>query len=265
MKIRNIISFCILTLIAIAIISPLIWLTLISLKTRVDALSIPPNWLFNPTFENYKSIFQGDSIRTILNSFIIAFFSSLIVISLAIPAGYSFSRLTLKKLKNSFFFLMTMRMIPPAVIIIPLFLVFSRLSIIDNYLGITLIHIAINLPIAIWLLSIIFDRTPVSIDESAMIDGANYFQLLMHHIIPVNMLAILIIFIFCFVLSWNEFFLGMMLTSYGTRPLTVELSSLLTPHGTNWGKLSALTIISFIPILTLIVLTYFFTTNKNNE
>jgi multiple sugar transport system permease protein len=265
MKIRKIISYIILFLIVFTIISPLIWLILISLKTRVDALTMPPNWLFNPTFVNYNSIFQGDSIKTILNSFIIAFFSSLIVILLAIPAGYTFSRLTLNRLKNSFFFFMTMRMIPPAVIIIPLFLVFSKLSLIDNYLGILLIHLAINLPIAIWLLTIIFDRTPTSVDESAMIDGANYFQILLNHIIPINKLAILIIFMLCFVLSWNEFFLGMILTSYETRPLTIELSSLLTPHGTNWGKLSALTIISFIPVLTLIVLTYYFTTNKNNE
>ena len=256
MKTNKTIAFILLLIIGLSIILPFVWVFLISLKTRVDALAMPPNWIFKPTIANYRLIFEGDSVRSIFNSFIIATSSSFIIICLSIPAAYTFSRISLRKLKNSFFFFMTMRMVPAAVISLPIFFIFSKIRLIDNYIGIILMNVAINMPVAIWLLKILFDRTPKSIDEAAIIDGTNFKQLLLRHIIPIHKKEISVILILSFIMSWSEFFLGMILTGFDKRPLTVEISSFITPHGTNWGQLSALTVISFIPITLLLAFLY---------
>lgn len=242
-----------LTMAVLIIILPLLWILMISFKTRVDALSMPPNWIFTPTLDNYKNILSAGGMKPFLNSLTISAISSVVVIIFSVPAAYTFSRITLSKLRGSFFFVMTMRMVPPVVIIIPIFLAFTHIGLINSYFGVILIHVAVNIPIAIWLLKIIFDRTSSSIDESASIDGAGFVQILSHHIIPIHKLQILIVTFVSFILSWNEFFLGMTLTAFDKRPLTVAISSYMTPHGTNWGYLSATVMIALLPILLVMI------------
>ena len=241
-----------LALIGMLILIPIAIVLLSSFKSRLDILAIPPTYWFEPTFQNYGSILGGEASQPLWNSLVIASISSIVAISLSIPAGYTFSRISKRYLESYFIGVMTVRMVPAVVIILPLYFIFSFLHILDSYIGIIVINTAINIPVATWLSKMIFDETPTAIDEAASIDGARTFQVLKDHLIPINFYQLAMVFVVCFVLAWNEFFLGMVLTSHQKRPLTVEASSLLTPHGTNWGELSAIMAVCLIPILLLI-------------
>lgn len=139
--------------IAAIILLPVLWGLLISLKTRADALSIPPHWIFTPTLSNYKAaLIDGPYAQTILNSLVIAGTSSALAMTLGVPAAYAFSRSRFKWNTAVFLGIMTIRMAPATVIALPLFLIFVNLGLIDTYIAIILVHCGVNLALVVWIM-----------------------------------------------------------------------------------------------------------------
>jgi multiple sugar transport system permease protein len=238
--------FCVMMVFVLA--GPIAWGISISLKSRVVALDMPPAWFFTPTLSNYKAAFLEDHYgKTLFNSLIIAISSSVIAMSLAIPAAYTFSRTRFRGHTSLFIGIMTVRMAPATVIAIPLFLIFAELKMIDTYFGIALVHAAVTVPLAVWLLKGFFDEIPTQIDDVALLDGDNRWTILSRQILPVCIPGLFITTFFCFINSWNEFFLALMLTGYDTRPFTVALPALITPHGTFWGQVTAISTVGLLP------------------
>ncbi len=227
---------------------PILWGTLLSFKTRVDALSSPPKWFFMPTLSNYHKVFLEEAYgRTIINSIFIASASSAIAMALAVPAAYVYSRSVFQGKEATFLGILSIRMAPATVIALPLFLIFTKLDFIDSYLAIILVHSAINISLAVWVLKGFFDEIPMAIDEAALLDGDSRFTALGRHVLPLSLPGIFVTAIFCFVNSWNEFFLALILTGYDTRPFTVAVPALVTPHGTYWGQVAAIATVGLIP------------------
>ena len=234
------------------ILLPVFWGIVISFKTRVDALSMPPNWFFSPTLDNYRTVlFESGNLRALSNSCMIALGSTVLALSAGIPAAFVFSRVRSERYGNLFKTILAVRMAPPTVIALPLFLVFSFLRLIDTYVAIILVHAAINLPVAIWLLKSFLDQVPVGIDEAAILDGDSLPQVMLRQILPLCIPGLLMTAGLCFVSSWSEFFLALSLTGYETRPFTVSVSGLITPHGTYWGQVAAISTIGLLPSAAL--------------
>jgi multiple sugar transport system permease protein len=235
-------------LLALIILLPVVWGIVLSFKTRVDALSMPPNWLFTPTLANYRAAFiEGHYTGTVVNSIIIAGCSSLIAMLLGVPAAYAFSRSRVKGSNAAFFGILTIRMAPPTVIALPLFLIFAWLGLIDSYVAIILVHACISVALVVWIMKGFFDEIPKEIDEASMLDGDSRFSALVRQVLPLCAPGLLVTAIFCFINSWNEFFLALVLTGYESRPFTVAVPALITPHGTYWGQVTAIATIGLIP------------------
>ncbi len=236
------------TLFAAWILFPIVWGIVVSLKFRVDALSVPPKFIFTPTITNYIAAFvDGPYAQTIVNSAIIALGSTVLAMALGVPAAYVFSRSRGKVYDHLSLGILTVRMLPATIPALPLFLIFARLGWIDTYVAIILVHAGINLSLVAWIMRGFFDEVPQAIDEAALLDGDTRLTALVRQILPVCTPGLVVTSAFCFVNSWNEFFLALMLTGYDTRPFTVAVPSLITPHGTYWGQVTAIITVGLLP------------------
>ncbi|MDX6709064.1 MAG: polyol transport system permease protein [Blastocatellia bacterium] len=239
----------------VIILFPVVWGILLSLKTRVDALAMPPTFLFAATLSNYKAAFiEGPYWGTIVNSVIIASVSSLLAMLLGVPAAYAFSRSTFKGKDSVLLSLLTVRMAPATVIALPLFIIFSRLGLIDSYVAIILVHAGVSVALAVWIMKGFFDEIPREIDEASMLDGDSRYGAMLNQVLPLCVPGLLVTMLFCFLNSWNEFFLALMLTGYESRPFTVAVPALVTPHGTYWGQVTAISTVGLLPGLVFALL-----------
>lgn len=235
-------------LFAVTILVPVVWGAIVSFKTRVDALSMPPHWLFTPSWENYWAAFaDGPYAKTLLNSLIIATFSSIFAMLLGVPAAYAFSRSRFRCREAAFLGILAVRMAPATVIALPLFLIFTKLGLIDTYHAIILVHTAVNVALVVWLMKGFLDEVPLQIDEASLLDGDSRFSAMIKQVLPICIPGLLVTTAFCFINSWNEFFLALMLTGYDSRPFTVAVPALITPHGTNWGQVTAIATVGLLP------------------
>jgi multiple sugar transport system permease protein len=241
--------------ITIAFIFPFFWILVLSLKTRVDALTMPPKWFFVPTLENYVMAFlERGYTRTFLNSLIVATSSTALSLICGVPAAYTLSRFNFRGEKQLFFTILTTRMAPPIVLVLPLFVVFSNLGMIDNYLSIILVHTVMNLAFVIWIMQGFFNEVPIQIDEAAIMDGDTRFEAFMRQVLPLVIPGLIVTGIFCFVASWNEFLFALILTGFETRTFTVAVPALITPHGTYWGQVAAIAVIATLPVVIIGIL-----------
>ena len=240
--------------VAAIVLLPILWGVVISLKTRVDALSMPPQWIFTPTLGNYRAAFvDGPYAQTLLNSLIIAGVSSLLAMILGVPAAYGFSRAQFRGREAAFLGILAVRMAPATVIALPLFLIFTKLALIDTFGAIILVHTAVGIALVVWIMKGFIDEVPVQIDEASVLDGDSRLNAMLRQVLPLCIPGLVITAAFCFINSWNEFFLALMLTGYDTRPFTVAVPALITPHGTYWGQVTAITTIGLLPGLLFAV------------
>ncbi|MEI6157637.1 MAG: carbohydrate ABC transporter permease, partial [Atribacterota bacterium] len=219
--IRMFFIYLVCILIAIATLFPIYWLFVVSSRTKVEIFSGPR--LFQSTFyaPNYVRPFLQDVFgRYLLNSLIIATGNVVLVICFAVFATYAFSRFKVPGSNNLFFWTITNRMAPPAVFIIPFFLMFTKLGLRDTHIGIILLYCIFNLPFAIWLLKGMMDAIPKELDEAAYIDGCSFWGLLIHIILPLAKPGIMVTAILTWIFAWNEYLFASMLTNVNARTIT---------------------------------------------
>ena len=240
-------------LIAIATLFPIYWLFIVSARTKVEIFAGPK--LFQTSFyaENYIRPFLHDIFgRYLLNSLIIASGNTLLVIVLAVLATYAFSRFRVPGSGNIFFWTITNRMAPPAVFIVPYFLIFTRLGLRDTQIGIILLYCIFNLPFAIWLLKGMMDAIPREMDEAAYIDGCTFWGVLTKVVLPLARPGIMTTAILTWIFAWNEYLFASILTSVNSRTITTGLASFVTVIGTNWGEMAAVSMVCLIPAVIFI-------------
>ncbi len=233
---------------------PIYWMFLISTKTRVELFSMPSFLPGKFHWDNYINVLTDSAFQGyMLNSVIVATSNALLVTVLALLATYALSRFKLAGKDNIFFWLITNRMAPAAVFLLPLFLLFTKvfvlggISLFDTRTGLILLYCVFNLPFAIWLLQGIMDGIPVELDEAAMIDGASTFQVLTKIILPLAKPGLAVTAILTWVFAWNEYLFAATLTSVEARTITTGLAEFVTVTGTNWGELAAVAMLTLLP------------------
>ena len=188
-----------------------------------------------------------------INSIVIATSNAVLVTTLALLATYALSRFRLAGRDNIFFWTITNRMAPPAVFLLPLFLLFTRVFVVgdwrmfDTRIGLILLYCVFNLPFAIWLLKGMVDAIPVELDEAAMLDGAGTGQILLKVIVPLARPGIAVTAILAWVFAWNEYLFAATLTSVHARTITTGLAEFVTVTGTNWGEMAAVAMLTLLP------------------
>ena len=234
---------------------PIYWMVSTSLKETVDIFSLPPKWFFKISFENYLHIISDDSgfLKKILNSCIASVINAIFTLLLAFPAAYSMSRYKTGGINLLMWFL-SIRMIPPIVGAIPLFIIFSKLGLVDSYIALPILYIIINLPFAIWMIKSFMDEIPTEIDESAYVEGCSTTGVIIKIIIPLIRPGILATLVFCFIMAWNEFLIANIFTRKMAITAPVGVARFITERQILWGYITAgPTLASAPPIILLLI------------
>lgn len=239
--------YLVIALLLIAIMLPIVWIVVTSFKPESVA-KIPSVWVFEPTLDNYRYIASIKPIwKPLADTLIVA--TSVAVLSLAFgtPAAYALARYEFRGRDDLAFWILTFWMSPPVVFVIPLFLMFDRMGLLDTYVAIVLAHTLGNLPFVIWLMREYIRDVPREVEEAALIDGYSDAQVFARITLPLIKPGLVAVGILAFIFSWIEFLFALVLTTFNVRLLTVEVSSYWTIAGVILGPMTAAITISIIP------------------
>ena len=248
------------TVVGFIYFSPVLWIILTAFKTRTDALAIPPKLFFTPTLDNFVSVFYRASITTgtsqatdmglyFFNSIFIAGTSVGLALIVGTLAAYAFSRYPLRGNDTYLFIILTTRMMPPIVVIIPIFLMFRLSGLVGSYWGIILLYTAFNIPFSVWLVKSFFDELNPEIEDAARMDGASEGRVFFRFCIPQILAGLSATFVFGLILTWNEFLFALLLTGVETRTVPVAMARTLGGEvGVDYGLLAAIVTLFLLPI-----------------
>ncbi len=249
-------AYFVLIIASLVILFPIFWLITGALKESEDLWSIPPVWFFVPTLKHFVLVFaERYFARHLLNSLAVAAGSTAISIFLGSLAAYGLSRFTIKGGKHIAFWIISLRMMPPIVIILPLYIFFSRLRLIDTHFGLILAHITLNLPFAVWMLMGFLQEVPKELEDAALVDGCTRFGVLFKILMPVILPGLAATAVFCMIWSWNDFIFAFSLTSTQAATLPVPISGFLGDYIWEWSAFYSGGTIAAIPIILMALLT----------
>ena len=251
----------IMIVLALVMLLPIYATITASLKLPQEAAAIPPTY-FPQTFstESYQKLwdYQHGLPRYLFNSFATAFLAIIFTVALTVPAGYALARFPIPGKEFLFVFLLTALIIPYQALLTPIFLMFAQLKLTNSLVGLAIIHTAIQLPFSLYIMRNSFEAIPRELEEAAVIDGCNTFQLLVRICIPSVVPSIVTIALFAFITSWNEFLGALVMLNKGemfTLPLVLAASRTVNMlGGTDWGMLQAGVTVSIIPCVGVYLL-----------
>ncbi len=222
-----------------------------SLKSDKDILSLPPTWVFQPVAEHYKNVAYASGYSFpafFVNSLIVALVTSFLVLLINLPAAYTMVR---HGTGSGWFFafVVSLRLLPPVVFIVPMFILFQAIGLIDSLGGLTLVNTLLNTPLALLLLVGFVQDLPREVEESAMIDGASSFAIIRLIVLPMLLPGLAVVLVMTFMWTWNEFLFSLVLTFTRATTVTVGASLFVTAWGVRWGDIAAVITLSLVPTL----------------
>jgi multiple sugar transport system permease protein len=254
--ITNIFFYLLVVAIAFVVLFPFLWMLVSSFKTQVDIISWPPKFIFSPTLQNYHKVFgEQDFLKYFLNSTIVGTLAVGLSLVLGLPAAYSISRYTQKRLAV---FILLARLMPGISFLMPWYIIFSRLNLMDSYVALVLSHILIALPIVVWIMTTYFNSIPREMEESAMVDGATRQYAFWAIILPLSGPGIITATTLSFIFSWNNFMFSQVLSMEKTKTLPIAVYNFLSYAEVDWGGVMAAAVAIMAPaiILTMIFQKY---------
>ena len=250
----RVLSYIVLIVIGLVGLLPFLYLLLLSTKSRLDILEVPPSLDFDwATIKaNYAEVIHEDGYFTFVkNSVIVTGVSTLIALVLGVPAGYAFSRLRFRGSEKWASTILSFRFMPPVAVAIPIYLMIRYVGLLDGYPGLILPYVAFSLPLVVWIMIGFFDEIPREIDEAAMVDGLTRPFVLLKVLLPLARPGILVAATFGVIFIWNEFLVGLyVINSQDHYTIPIAASSLLTVESPiDWNIAAATGIFTVIPIL----------------
>ncbi len=242
---------------------PIFWILVTSFKPSTLITESKPVWKFSPTLDHYISLVMGKSERVatstkgdfnlllyFTNSMIISIATTVIAVLLAYPAAYSLARF--RTLGDNYsFWVLSIRMLPPIIFLIPISILFALYRLTDTRVGITLAYLTFNIPFACWIIKSFIEDIPVDLENAAMMDGYSRLHVMIKIIFPLTGSAVAAVMIISFIFSWNEFLMALVISFIKSTTLTAGAAQFVTGYGIRWGKISAAAIIAIIPTITV--------------
>ena len=251
-KILTAIRWVFLSSVLVFVLFPLFWLGLASLKTRAAALKVPPEIIFVPSIEAYEKIFSSGLANAFFNSFSIAVTNVVLSLGIGVPAAYALARMRGALQENLSFWILSIRLAPLFSIILPLYVMFQEMGLLDTRIAVAMAHLTLTLPLSVWLLMTYFRAVPVELDEAAMLDGAKAWQTLIMVILPISRPMIASVAVIVFIFSWNEFMLAFFLTSRDSQTVPVIVAGLAGTMSFDWPLIAAISMCSMVPALIFV-------------
>jgi sorbitol/mannitol transport system permease protein len=239
--------------VAFLIFFPILWMIITSFKTELEAFSTPPKFLFFEwTTENYALVQErSDYVRYAMNSVILAGGATLLGLIIAIPAAWAMAFFPTRRTKDLLLWMLSTKMMPAVGVLVPIYLLFRTLGLLDTHIGLIVVLGLANLPIVIWMLFTYFKEIPKDILEAARMDGATSWKEIVFVLAPMAVPGIASTILLNVILAWNEAFWTLNLTTLNAAPLTAFIASYSSPEGLFWAKLSAASTLAIAPILVL--------------
>ena len=249
-------------LILIWTLAPYAWMVISSLSFKADLLEIPTKLIPDRlTLDNFRDLFgltEGGSsnaslfLSSLRNSAIIATSTTAIALVLGVFAAYAVTRVRFPGRKQYLFGAMSVQMVPPIAIVIPLYVILRQLDLLDTHLGIVLVYLTLILPLAIWMMRSYFATIPRELEEAAMIDGASRIGALFRVTLPLAIPGVVAVAVFAFVVAWNEYLYAFTLTNVDAKTLPVLIGEFSTKLGLEHLKIAAAGVVASIPPLILV-------------
>ena len=272
----NVVAQLFIGICALFFIFPLLWTISTSFKPPNEYYSSPPKFFpKNPTIYHYHESFFPQFIDlnyskkqafwveeaagkanpvtpALVNSIIVTFGTTILTLIISIPAAFALSRYSFKGGKDMAFFLLSTRMVPPVVMVIPFFFILNYVNLVDTKIGLIIMYVMLNAPVCIWILKGVFDGIPNEVESAALIDGCTFFQLFFKIIIPLSKGGIITAGLICVFFTWTEFLFSLIMTRKDAVTLPVALSSFKLDRGLLWGMMSSTIVVATLPIISII-------------
>ena len=232
----------------VALMLPIYWMVTMSLRPNADILSSFSLWPSRITFDNYRTIFTDRSWYSgYLNSIQYTLLNMVLSVTVALPAAYAFSRYRFVGDSHLFFWLLTCRMAPAAVFLLPVFQLYQNVGLFDTPVAVALAHMLFNVPLAVWILEGFMSAIPRSIDETAAIDGFGFGRFFVQVFLPLIRGGVGVTAFFCFMFSWVELLMARTLTSVNAKPIAATMTRTVSASGVDWGLLTAAGTLTLVP------------------
>ncbi|MCU0605473.1 MAG: carbohydrate ABC transporter permease [Desulfobacterales bacterium] len=223
-----------------------VWMVMTGLKTGVQNIAYPPEFIFTPTLENYQAVFQQhDFLRYLVNSLVIAGLATGVSLLLGLPAAYSIAKYRQGKIG---IVILLARMTPFVSYLLPWYIIFRHLKLIDTYTALTLTHLIITLPMVTWLMIAFFESVPADLEDAAMIDGCSRLQSFVMIVLPLVRNGIATSAIMAFIFSWNQFLFSLILSGPRTKTVPVAVYNFISYGKIDWAGIGAAATLIVLPV-----------------
>jgi ABC-type glycerol-3-phosphate transport system permease component len=255
-RIATALSYGVLLVATFIALFPVYWTVATSIKQRDDTFVFPPKFFnFEPTLKNYVAIFETRGFWQIcINTIVITLASTLLCVIVSTLAAYALARSPRFRGRGSLEVgLVLIRAVPAIVIMVPLFQIISQLGLYDNHLMLIVMYAAVNIPFATWLMISFVEQIPIALEQSAAVDGARRWQILIHVVLPLILPGMAATTIFVALLAWNEFLIPVMLAGNSSKTLPVFIAGFISTRNLDWGPMAAASAVAIVPITILTV------------
>jgi multiple sugar transport system permease protein len=256
---RNLVSLILIyaaVLVAVILsIFPIAFLLITSFKPAQLTFAIPPVWIFSPTLQNYFDVFAGGTFsKYFVNSLLVASITTSIALILGSFAGFGFARFKFRGATTLRLASLIPQMLPPITIIVPLYVLFNSMKLIDTIWALVISYLTFSIPLSIWMMTGFFADVPRELEESAMIDGCTRLGALFRVSLPIVAPGLAATAILSFIYCWNEFLYAVILTGRDARTLPVTITSFMTNKSILWGRIAASGSLVLVPVLIFALL-----------
>ncbi|BBY19682.1 carbohydrate ABC transporter permease [Mycolicibacterium litorale] len=236
-------------LVGLGFFFPVFWMVLTAFKQEVDAYTTTPKFVFAPTLDEFRAVFDQGIATGLLNSLFATTVSTILVLLLGIPAAFALSLRPVRKTQDALFFFMSTKMLPVVAVIIPLYVIVSNIGLLDNIWALIILYTAMNLPVAVWMMRSFFLEVPGELLEAASLDGASTWRSAREVILPLVSPGIAATALICVIFAWNEFFFAVSLTAVQAQTMPVFLVGFIAGEGLYWAKLCAAATLAALPVV----------------
>lgn len=249
--VTQIVLYALLVVVLLWTVTPIFWMVLSSFKPPSSITSSTPEIFFAPSLDNYRDLLVGGGnlLGYAKNSLLAAGISTVISVILGCLGGYGLSRTHFRGKQHLSFWIISTRMAPIAAVIVPLYLIFRNLNLLDSITGLIVAYLTFNLPFAIWLMNAFFADLPEVLEESAQVDGATQFQAFLRITLPLATPGIATTAILCFLFAWNDYAFATTFAGPNSQTVPISAAQLVTQTGIDWGALVSIGTVVVLPMI----------------
>jgi len=241
-------------LVAAIFLVPVAWIASLSIRQPADVLS--QRLLAPPTLDNYRAVLTDDAAFTagLANSAVVALGSTALALACGVPAAHALARMRFRGRRGFWQFVLSTRMAPPAALVIPMYVLYFRLGLLDTRFGLVLLYGAMNTSLVVWMLRGFFEEVPVELEEAALVDGTSRIGAFFRITLPLAAPGVGATAVLALVASWNEFLFATLLAGGESRTAPAAIAQYVTFRAVVWGKLAAASLLTALPIVILVLL-----------